>query len=54
MRYPPAVFRATWPRSEKITVAVRPDDLLEGDTANPERHPIAIAVVGKTMSMTHA
>jgi hypothetical protein len=30
--------------SEKITVAVRPDDVLEGDTANPERHPIAIAL----------
>jgi hypothetical protein len=30
--------------SEEITVAVRVDDLLEGDTANPERHPIAIAV----------
>ena len=30
--------------SEKITVAVRADDLLEGDTANPERHPIAIAL----------
>jgi hypothetical protein len=29
--------------SEKITVAVRADDLLEGDTANPDRHPIAIA-----------
>ena len=28
--------------SEKITVAVRADDLLEGDTADPERHPIAI------------
>ena len=30
--------------SEKITVAVRADDLLEGDTANPEQHPIAIAL----------
>ena len=27
-----------------ITVAVRADDLLEGDTADPERHPIAIAL----------
>jgi hypothetical protein len=27
--------------SEEITVAVRADDLLEGDTANPNRHPIA-------------
>jgi hypothetical protein len=30
--------------SEKITVAVRVDDLLEGDTPNPDRHPIAIAL----------
>jgi hypothetical protein len=30
--------------SEKITVAVRADDLLEGDTANPDQHPIAIAL----------
>jgi hypothetical protein len=30
--------------SEEITVAVRIDDLLEGDTANPEGHPIAIAL----------
>ena len=30
--------------SEKITVAVTADDLLEGDTADPERHPIAIAL----------
>jgi hypothetical protein len=30
--------------SEKITVAVGADDLLEGDTANPDRHPIAIAL----------
>jgi hypothetical protein len=30
--------------SEEITVAVRADDLLEGDTADPVRHPIAIAV----------
>ena len=29
---------------EEITVAVRADDLLEGDTANPEQHPIAIAL----------
>src|SRR4030095_16871418 len=29
---------------EKITVAVRADDLLEGDPASPERHPIAIAL----------
>src|SRR5262245_26336638 len=30
--------------SEEITVAVRADDLLEGDTADPEQHPIAIAL----------
>ncbi|HMF25229.1 MAG TPA: hypothetical protein VKG24_24320 [Pseudolabrys sp.] len=29
---------------EEITVAVRADDLLEGNTADPERHPIAIAL----------
>jgi hypothetical protein len=29
---------------EKITVAVRADDLLEGDTTDPQRHPIAIAL----------
>ena len=30
--------------SEEITVAVRADDLLEGNTADPKRHPIAIAL----------
>jgi hypothetical protein len=30
--------------SEQITVAVRADDLLEGDTTDPWRHPIAIAL----------
>ena len=30
--------------SEKITVAVRADDLREGDAADPEQHPIAIAL----------
>jgi hypothetical protein len=30
--------------SEEITVAVRADDLLKGDTADPKRHPIAIAL----------
>jgi hypothetical protein len=30
--------------SEETTVAVRADDLLEGDTANPDQHPIAIAL----------
>jgi len=30
--------------SEQITVAVRTDDLTEGDATNPKRHPIAIAL----------
>ena len=30
--------------SEQITVAVRVGDLLECDTADPRRHPIAIAL----------
>jgi len=30
--------------SEEISVAVRADDLLKGDTADPKRHPIAIAL----------
>jgi len=30
--------------SEKITVALRAEDLLEGDMTDPERHPIAIAL----------
>ena len=30
--------------SEQITVAVRADDLLDGDANDPERHPIAIAL----------
>jgi len=30
--------------SEEISVAVRADDLLEGDTADPKQHPIAIAL----------
>ena len=30
--------------SEEVTVAVRADDLLEGDTGHPERHPIALAL----------
>ena len=29
---------------EEITVAVSADDLREGDTADPEQHPIAIAL----------
>ena len=30
--------------SEEITVAVRADDLLKGDTADPKQHSIAIAL----------
>ena len=30
--------------SEQITVAVRAHDLLEGDKASPQQHPIAIAL----------
>ena len=30
--------------SEEITVAVRADDMQAGDTRNPERHPVAIAL----------
>ena len=30
--------------SEEITVAVSADDLQAGDTNNPERHPVAIAL----------
>ena len=30
--------------SEEITVAVRAGDLLQGNTSDPERHPIAIAL----------
>jgi len=30
--------------SEEITVAVKADDLLKGNTADPKRHPIAIAL----------
>ena len=30
--------------SETITVAVSADDLEAGDTKNPERHPVAIAL----------
>ena len=30
--------------SEQITVAVRTDDLTEGDTTSPKQHPIAIAL----------
>jgi hypothetical protein len=30
--------------SETITVAVSADDLQAGDTKNPERHPVAIAL----------
>jgi hypothetical protein len=30
--------------SEEITIAVKPDDIEEGDEADPEQHPIAIAL----------
>jgi hypothetical protein len=30
--------------TEKITAAVRADDIYEGDPKDPERHPIAIAL----------
>ena len=30
--------------SEQITVAVSADDIQAGDTKNPERHPVAIAL----------
>jgi hypothetical protein len=33
------------PETEQITVAVSADDLVEGDTADPKRHPIAIALL---------
>jgi hypothetical protein len=32
------------PDSEEITVAVKPDDIQDGDEADPEQHPIAIAL----------
>jgi hypothetical protein len=32
------------PESEEITVAVKPDDLQDGDMGDPEQHPIAIAL----------
>jgi hypothetical protein len=32
------------PDREEITVAVKPEDIQEGDEANPEQHPIAIAL----------
>lgn len=32
------------PDSEEITVAVKPEDLQEGDETEPEQHPIAIAL----------
>jgi hypothetical protein len=40
--------------SEKITVAVRADDLLEGDTAKRTGTPSPSPYVGKTTSMTRA
>jgi hypothetical protein len=44
---PPKAESAKQPlpdESEEITVAVRADDLLKGDTGDPERHPIALAL----------
>jgi hypothetical protein len=32
------------PDSEEIAVAVKPDDIQEGDEADPEQHPIALAL----------
>jgi hypothetical protein len=32
------------PDSAEITVAVKPDDMQEGDMDDPQRHPIAIAL----------
>jgi hypothetical protein len=32
------------PESEEITVAVGADDMQAGNTKNPERHPVAIAL----------
>ena len=32
------------PDTEEITVAVKPDDMQEGDLNDPEQHPIAIAL----------
>lgn len=31
-------------KSERITVAISADDMQVGDTRNPERHPVAIAL----------
>jgi hypothetical protein len=31
-------------KSEEITVAVKAEDLAQGDTSDPEQHPIAIAL----------
>ena len=38
--------------SEEITVAVRADDLLEGDTGDLGRHPTALALRRQETSMT--
>jgi hypothetical protein len=40
--------------SEQITVAVRADDLLEGDTTDPKQHPSPLLCVGKTTWMMRA
>jgi hypothetical protein len=38
------------PDSEEITVAVKPEDLQDGDEAGPEQHPIAIGRGGRAAS----
>lgn len=43
----PPVIEA--PESEELTVAVKPDDLQEGDMDDPEQHPIAIAQHAKSL-----
>ena len=32
------------PDSEEISVAVKPEDIQDGDEADPEQHPVAIAL----------
>ena len=34
----------SWQGRRRITVAVKPEDIQEGDEASPEQHPIAIAL----------
>ena len=42
------------PDTEEITVAVKPDDMQEGEKNDPEQHPIAIALGGQSESMMRA